>query len=111
MNLFSIKIKKAENELEATIKKINSGSFFCRADAEASVEKTRRTAANCYHRLQSEVRKEIKYPRGRPAKAKARIPTGYEHILDVKIDLDVDAVPPCSQKMNQNSQKRVIKKR
>jgi len=87
-------LQQKRKELEATCKKINSGPFFCRVDAEAAAEKISRAAANSYHRLQYEVKKETKYPRGRPAKGKARIPTGYEYLLDVKIDVDPDVVCP-----------------
>lgn len=87
-------LHKKRKELEATCKKINSGPFFCRADAEAAADKIHKAAANSYHQLQHEVRKEAKYPRGRPAKGKMRTPIGYEYILDVKVDVDADAVAP-----------------
>jgi transposase len=85
-------IQKKRKELDANCKKINSGPFFCRADAEAAADKVGRSVANSYHRLQYDIRKQAKYPRGRPAKGKERTPTGYEYILDVKIDVDADAV-------------------
>jgi len=87
-------LEQKRKELEATCKKINSGPFYCQADAEAAVEKIRKAAANSYHRLQYAVRKQTKYPRGRPARGKARTPTGDEYIVEVKIDVDVDAVSP-----------------
>jgi len=87
-------LQKKRKELEANCKKINAGPFFCRADAEAAADKIRRSVANSYHRLQYEIRKKAKYPRGRPAKGKQRIPTGYEYILDVTIHVDADAVSP-----------------
>jgi len=87
-------LQKKRKELEATCKKINSGPFFCRADAEAAADKIRSDAARSYHLLQYGIRKVAKYPRGRPAKGKARIPIGYEYILDVKINVDPDAVSP-----------------
>jgi len=87
-------LEQKRKELEATCKKINSSPFFCRADAEAAADKIRSAAAPSYHRLQYEVRKETKYPRGRPAKGKPRIPTGCEYLLEVKIDVDPDAVSP-----------------
>ena len=87
-------LQKKRKELEATCKKINSGPFFCRADAEAAADKIRSDAAHRYHLLQYGIREVTKYPRGRPAKGKARIPTGYEYILDIKIDVDPDAVSP-----------------
>ena len=87
-------LQQKRKELEATCKKINSGPFFCEPDAEAAADKIRRAAANSYHRLQHEVRKEAKYPRGRPAMGLPRTPSGYEYILDAKIDVDDEAVSP-----------------
>lgn len=81
-------------DLETHCKKINSGPFYCRADAEAAADKIRRASANSYHRLHYEIRKLAKYPRGRPAKGAARTPIGYEYLLDVKIDVDAGAVAP-----------------
>ena len=81
-------------ELETNCKKINSGPFFCRADAEAAANKIKKAAAHSHHRLWYDVREQAKYPRGRPAKGKARTPIGYEYMLDVKIDVDDKAVSP-----------------
>lgn len=80
--------------LEAHCKKINSGPFYCRADAEAAANNIRRAAASSYHRLQCEITKAAKYPRGRPAKGSTRTPIGYEYLLNVKIDVDADAIAP-----------------
>lgn len=87
-------LEQKRKELEATCKKINSGPFFCQADAEAAAQKLSRAAVNSYHKLQYEIRKETKYPRGRPAQGKPRTPIGFEYILEVKIDVDADAVSP-----------------
>ena len=87
-------LQQKRKDIEATCKNINSSPFFCRADAEAAADKIKKAVANSYHRVRYEVTKEAKYPRGRPAKGKVRIPTGYEYILDVKIDVDADAVAP-----------------
>jgi transposase len=87
-------LQKKRKELEVNCKRVNSGPFFCQADAEAAADRIMRAAANSYHRLQYRIREEAKYPRGRPAKGKERIATGYEYILDVKIDVDADAVSP-----------------
>lgn len=87
-------LEQKRKELETHCKKINSGPFYCRADAEAAADKLTKAAANSYHRLECEISKEAKYPRGRPAKAKARTPTGYEYLLEVKIDVDAQAVAP-----------------
>jgi len=87
-------LQQKRKELENNCKKINSSPFYCRADAEAAADKIKKAAANSYHRLQYEVREKAKYPRGSPAKGKTRNPIGYEYILDVKIDVDADAVSP-----------------
>jgi len=87
-------VQQKRKEIENHCKKINSGPFYCRADAEAAAEKIRRSAANSYHRLRYEIRKVAKYPRGRPAKGREREPIGYEYHLDVKIDVDAEAVEP-----------------
>ena len=87
-------LQKKRQELEANCKTINSGPFFCQADAEVAANKIGQIATNSYHRLQHEIIEKPKYPRGRPAKGKARTPVGYEYILDIKIEVDVDAVSP-----------------
>jgi transposase len=85
-------LQQKRKEIETTSKKINSSVFYCRADAEAAADKIKRAAAHSYQRIQYEVRKEAKYPRGRPARGKERIPTGHEYILDIRIDVDIDAI-------------------
>jgi len=87
-------LEQKRKEIETHCKKINSGPFYCRADAEAAADKIRRAAANSYHSLQYEISKEAKYPRGRPAKGKARAPIGYHYLLDIKIDVDAQTVAP-----------------
>jgi transposase len=85
-------LQQKRKELEEDLKKINPGSFYCRADAEAATDKVLRAAAGSYHRIQYGIRKVPKYPRGRPAIGAERTPMGYEYILDVKIDVDTDAI-------------------
>jgi hypothetical protein len=85
--LFSVRIHKFSMPSTKT-----KGIFYCRADAEAAAEKIVKTAANSYHKLFYEIRKVAKYPRGRPAKGKARTPIGHEYLLDVEIDVDMQAV-------------------
>lgn len=87
-------LQQKQKELETDCKKINSSPFYCRADAEAAADKIMKATANSYHRLRYEVREKPKYPRGRPAHGKTRKPIGYEYILDVKIEVDNDAVSP-----------------
>jgi len=87
-------IQQKRKEIETHCKKINSGPFYCQADAESAADKIRRTAASSYHRLQYEIRKIAKHSRGRPAKGKEREPIGYEYLLNVEIDVDADAVAP-----------------
>jgi transposase len=81
-------------DLETDCKKINSGPFYCQADAEAATEKIKKAASNSYHKLQYKIREVAKYPRGRPAKGKPRTPIGYEYLLDIKIDVDAEAIAP-----------------
>lgn len=76
---------KKRKALETTLKKINPRTFFCRADADAAATKLHRAAAGSYHRLQCQISKVAKYPRGRPAKNKPRIPIGYDYVLRVNI--------------------------
>ena len=87
-------LAQKRKDLETHCKKINSGPFYCRADAEAAARKILKTAANSYHELTYAIREVAKYRRGRPAKGKARKPTGYEYLLDIKIDVDAKAVAP-----------------
>lgn len=84
-------LQQKRKEIETTCKQINSSAFYCRADAEAAAEKIKKAAVHSYHRIQYDVKKEAKYPRGRPARGKERIPTGYEYILDITIDEDTDS--------------------
>ena len=81
-------------QLENTCKKINAGSFFCRADAQAAADKLGKAATGSYHRLQCKISKVAKYPRGRPAIGIPRIPIGYDYLLDAKIEPDPAAVSP-----------------
>ncbi|MFN2245923.1 MAG: transposase, partial [Candidatus Promineifilaceae bacterium] len=75
-------------ELESHCKKVNSGPFYCRADAQAAADKITKAACGSYHIVQYEINKEAKYPRGRPAKGMPRKPLGYEYLLDIRIDVD-----------------------
>ena len=87
-------LEQKRKDLEIQSKKINSGPFYCRADAEAAADKIKRSVANSYHKLQYEIRKVAKYSRGRPTKDTARMPIGYEYLLNVVIDVDTDMVAP-----------------
>jgi len=87
-------IQQKRKEIEKNCKKINSGPFYCQADAEAAADKIRRAAANSYHRLEYEIRKVAKYPRGRPPKGTEREPIGYEYLLNIEIDADAESVSP-----------------
>lgn len=87
-------LEQKRKSLDATLKKINSAAFFCRADAEATVDKLHRGAAGSYHRFECQISKVAKYPRGRPAKNKPRVPTGYKYVLQAIIKPDDTAVAP-----------------
>lgn len=85
-------LEQKRKELETHCKKVNSGPFYCQPDAEVAADKIVKAAADSYHRLQYEIRKVPKYPRGRPAKETIRTPVGHEYLLDVKIEVDADAI-------------------
>jgi len=87
-------LAQKRKDLETHCKKINSGPFYCRADAEAAAEKISKSTPNSYHKLQYEIREVAKYRRGRPAKGKPRMPIGYKYLLDIKIEEDTDAIAP-----------------
>jgi len=87
-------LQQKRKDLETHCKKINSGPFYCRADAEAAAEKITKTAANSYHKLQYDIKEVAKYRKGRPANGKARTPVGFEYLLSIEIDVDEDAVAP-----------------
>ena len=88
--LLAQKLKK----LESVCKQLNAKVYFCRADADAAVDKLNAADIGSYHQLQCEIKKVAKYPRGRPAKDKPRIVIGYEYTLTVKITEDLSAVAP-----------------
>ncbi len=90
-------LEQKRKELEVHCKKVNSGPFYCREDAETSADKIIKAAAGSYHNVRYDIRKVPKYPRGRPAKEAARTPLTYEYRLDVKIDVDEDAI--CSMRL------------
>ena len=85
-------IHQKRQDLETLLKKINTGPFYCRADAEAAVEKMIKATLNSYHKLTYKIRKVAKYSRGRPAKGKPRTPIGYEYPLNVQIEADTQAL-------------------
>jgi transposase len=87
-------LEQKRKDLDTHCKKINSGPFYCRADAEAAAEKISKATPNSYHKLKYEIRDVAKYRRGRPAKGKPRTPIGYEYLLDVSIEEDTDAITP-----------------
>jgi transposase len=76
--------------LEVHCKQVNSGPFYCQADAQAAAEKIVKAAAGSYHRLSYEIKKVPKYPRGRPTKEAIRIPIGYEYLLDIEVSVATD---------------------
>ena len=85
-------LQQKRKELEGDLKKTNAGSFYCRADAEAVADKVVRAAVGSYHRMQCDVKAVPRYPRGRPAKGTTRTPIGHEYLLDIRIDVDTDAI-------------------
>lgn len=87
-------LTKKRKKLESVCKQINAKVYYCRADAEAAVDKLNAAACGSYHQLQCEIDKIAKYPRGRPVKDKPRTPIGYEYKLAVTITQDDAAVAP-----------------
>jgi transposase len=81
-------------KIELLLKQLNTEVYFCRADAEAAVDRLNTAAIGSYHKLACEINKVAKYPRGRPANDKPRIPIGYEYELTVKITEDPATVNP-----------------
>lgn len=81
-------------KIESLLKQLNAEVYFCRADAEAAVDKLNAAAVGSYHKLACAINKVAKYPRGRPANDKPRIPIGYEYELTVKITEDPATVNP-----------------
>lgn len=81
-------------KIEILLKQLNAEVYFCRADAEAAVDRLNTAAIGSYHKLACEINKVAKYPRGRPANDKPRIPIGYEYELTVKITEDPATVNP-----------------
>ena len=81
-------------KIELLLKQLNTEVYFCRADAEAAVDRLNTAAIGSYHKLACEINKVAKYPRGRPANDKPRIPIGYEYELTVKITEDPTTVNP-----------------
>lgn len=81
-------------KIESLLKQLNAEVYFCRSDAEAAVDKLNAAAVGSYHKLACAINKVAKYPRGRPANDKPRIPIGYEYELTVKITEDPATVNP-----------------
>jgi transposase len=85
-------LAQKRKELEGDLKKLNPGSFYCRADAEAAADNLMRAAAGSYHLLHYDITEVPRYPKGRPAKGSTRTPIGHEYHLDVRIEVDADAI-------------------
>lgn len=87
-------LAQKRKKLEAIIKKLSADAYFCSADADVAVDKLKATATGSYHRLNCEISKVAKYPKGRPPKDKPRTPIGYEYQLTVQVTEDATAVTP-----------------
>ena len=87
-------LDKKRNELEFVCKKIRSATYYCRADAQAAVNKLQAAAAGSYHQCECAIRKVAKFGRGRPAKGTERTPIGYEYELQLKILPDPEKIGP-----------------
>jgi hypothetical protein len=91
-------LAQKRKERESTCKQINAQAFFCHADAEKAADQLCKAAAGSYHQLQWHIKKVDKYPRGRPAAGKQRIPIGHEYILEITIEEDQSACRACALK-------------
>jgi transposase len=81
-------LAQKRKELESTCKQINAQAFYCHADAEKAADQLCKAAVGSYHRLQWHIKEVDKYPRGRPATGKQRIPIGHEYALEISIEED-----------------------
>jgi transposase len=86
--------RKNARILKLTVKRSTQDLFIARPTLRRQPKKLTKTAANSYHKLMYDIRTVAKYRRGRPAKGKPRTPIGYEYLLDVKIEVDANAVAP-----------------
>lgn len=87
-------LSQKRKNLDSICKQLDAKIYFCRADAQTAAEKLNTAAAGSYHKLQCEINKVAKYPRGRPAIDKPREPIGYEYTLSVKITEDKAKITP-----------------
>jgi len=78
-------------KLEAALKKAPA-SFFCRADGEAFAETLK--SGVLYHRCDVSVEEVPRYPKGRPAKDKKRVPERYDYILKTVLHEDTARTEP-----------------
>jgi len=87
-------LAQKRKKLDSVCKQLIAKVYFCRADAEAAIDKLNTAASGSYHQLGCRIDKVAKYPKGRPAKDKPRTPVGYEYRLAVKITEDATAIAP-----------------
>ena len=87
-------LAKKRKDLDLLCKKIRSASYFCRADAEAAVDKIRAAAVGSYHTIDCTIEKVARFSRGRPVKDKPRKPAGYQYQIHLKIAVDTQKVEP-----------------
>lgn len=87
-------IKQKRNLLEELTKKIASTPFFCRADAQAAIDKLSKESIGNYHQIHSEIIEVPKYPRGRPADKAHRVPQRYEYMVSYRLEEDPEQVAP-----------------
>jgi transposase len=89
-------LEKKRKDLEAHCKKINSGPFYCQADAEAAAEKiTLKPLRAAIISLRMISRKVAKYRQGKTCQRKTtHANVGYEYLLDIEIVVDADTIAP-----------------
>jgi transposase len=87
-------LEQDRKQLDEACKKASSSAYYCHEDALAAGEKLIGNSGCRYHRLQIEVEKVPKYPRGRPPKEKPRKVLCYEYHLITTISQDTEKVAP-----------------
>jgi hypothetical protein len=80
--------------LKLTVKRSTQDLFIARPTLRRQPKKSQKPLRTAIISLCMISGTVAKYRRGRPAKGKPRTPIGYEYLLDVKIEVDANAVAP-----------------
>jgi len=87
-------LTKEAKQLEGSCKKVCSKAFFCLPDAQAVAAQLKAEVSSSYHKVEFEIKEIPKFPRGRPAPGKKRVPDHYQYLIDATITPDPDKVAP-----------------